>query len=222
MNILSKRLSAEEKEEIYQRLLNGSNIEDLSKQFGVTKITITRNLKKLLDKDTYENLFKKIKVNSSLKNKKKLVLVKDKKIKNENNSFNTKNVKKEKELIEKNDFIEIAPLNFNIDIEPQKDLTSIDIKSFNFPKIVYLIVNKKIELDKKLLKDYPEWQFLSADDLEREIIEIFFDIKSAKRSCNKEQKVIKLPNPEVLKLVAPILISRGITRIISEDKLIAL
>tara|TARA_B100000963_G_scaffold312576_1_gene290065 strand:- start:67 stop:726 length:660 start_codon:yes stop_codon:yes gene_type:complete len=219
---LSKRLSAEEKEEIYQRLLNGSNIEDLSKQFGVTKITITRNLKKLLDKDTYENLFKKIKVNSSLKNKKKLVLVKDKKIKNENNSFNTKNVKKEKELIEKNDFIEIAPLNFNIDIEPQKDLTSIDIKSFNFPKIVYLIVNKKIELDKKLLKDYPEWQFLSADDLEREIIEIFFDIKSAKRSCNKEQKVIKLPNPEVLKLVAPILISRGITRIISEDKLIAL
>ena len=219
---MPKRLSVYEKQEIYQRLLNGANIEDLSKQFGVTKITINRNLKKLLDKDIYENLLKKIKVNSSLKNKKKLDLVKDKKIKKENNSFNNKSVIKEKEFSEIDDFIEITPLNFNIDIEPQKDLTSIDIKSFNFPKIVYLIVNKKIELEKKLLKDYPEWQFLSADDLEREIIEIFFDIKSAKRACNKEQKVIKVPNPEVFRIVAPILISRGITRIISEDKLIAL
>ena len=219
---MPKRLSEDDKKEIYQRLLNGVNIEDLSKQFSVTKITIYRNLKKLLDKDTYENLLKKVKVNSSLKNKKNLDLIKDKKIKKENNSLNNKSVIKEEELNEINDFIEITPLNFNIDTESQKDLTSIDIKSFKFPKMVYLIVNKKIELDIKLLKDYPEWQFLSADDLEREIIEIFFDIKTAKRACNKEQKVIKVPNPEVFRLVAPILISRGITRIISEDKLIAL
>ena len=219
---MPKRLSEDDKKEIYQRLLNGVNIEDLSKQFSVTKITIYRNLKKLLDKDTYVNLLKKVKVNSSLKNKKNLDLIKDKKIKKQNNSLNNKSVIKEEELNEINDFIEITPLNFNIDTEPQKDLTSIDIKSFNFPKIVYLIVNKKIELDIKLLKEYPEWQFLSVDDLEREIIEIFFDIKSAKRACNKEQKVIKVPNPEVFRIVAPILISRGITRIISEDKLIAL
>ena len=219
---MPKRLSVYEKQEIYQRLLNGANIEDLSKQFGVTKITINRNLKKLLDKDKYQNLIKKIKVNSSLKNKKKLDLVKEKKIKKENNFLNNKSVIKEQELSGVNEFIEITPLNFNIDTEPQKDLTSINIRSFNFPKTVYLIVNKKIELDKKLLKDYHEWQFLSANDLEREIIEIFIDIKTAKRACNKEQKVIKVPNPEVFRLVAPILISRGITRIISEDKLIAL
>ena len=219
---MPKRLSVYEKQEIYKRLLNGANIEDLSKQFGVTKITINRNLKKLLDKDKYQNLIKKIKVNSSLKNKKKLDLVKEKKIKKENNFLNNKSVIKEQELSGVNDFIEITPLNFNIDTEPQKDLTSINIESFNFPKTVYLIVNKKIELDKKLLKDYHEWQFLSANDLEREIIEIFIDIKTAKRACNKEQKVIKVPNPEVFRLVAPILISRGITRIISEDKLIAL
>ena len=219
---MPKRLSEDDKKEIYQRLLSGVNIEDLSKQFSVTKITINRNLKKLLDKDTYENLLKKIKVNSSLKNKKNQDFVKDKKIKNKKNSLNNKIVLEEKDFNEINDFIEITPLNFNIDTESQKDLTSIDIKSFKFPKMVYLIVNKKIELDIKFLKDYPEWQFLSADDLEREIIEIFFDIKTAKRACNKEQKVIKVPNPEVFRLVAPILKSRGITRIIGEDKLIAL
>ena len=77
---MPKRLSEDDKKEIHQRLLNGVNIEDLSKQFSVTKITIYRNLKKLLDKDTYENLLKKVKVNSSLKNKKNLDLIKDKKI----------------------------------------------------------------------------------------------------------------------------------------------
>jgi len=85
-----------------------------------------------------------------------------------------------------------------------------------------MIVDKKIELEIKYLKDYPDWQFLSKDDLNRKTIEIFIDIKNAKRSCNKEQKVIKVPNTEVFKIVAPILISRGISRIVSSDKLIAL
>ena len=47
-------------------------------------------------------------------------------------------------------------------------------------------------------------------------------MKNAKRSCNKDQKVIKVPNTEVFKIVAPILKARGISRIVSEDKLISL
>ena len=40
--------------------------------------------------------------------------------------------------------------------------------------------------------------------------------------CNKEQKVIKVPNSNVFKIVAPILLSRGISRLVNADKLIAL
>ena len=37
-----------------------------------------------------------------------------------------------------------------------------------------MIVDKKIELEIKTLKDYPEWQFLSEKcDLNRKTIEIF-------------------------------------------------
>jgi hypothetical protein len=85
-----------------------------------------------------------------------------------------------------------------------------------------MIVDKKIELKTKYLKDYPNWQFLSNDELERKTIEIFEDLKNAKRSCNKEQRVIKVPNTEVFKIVSPFLLSRGISRIVSDDKLIAL
>ena len=85
-----------------------------------------------------------------------------------------------------------------------------------------MIVDKKIELEIKYLKDYPEWGFLSQEELNRKTIEIFFDLKIAKRFCNKEQKVIKVPNTNVFKIVARVLINKGISRIINEDKLIAL
>ena len=51
-----------------------------------------------------------------------------------------------------------------------------------------MIVDKQIELETKLLKDYPEWNFLSEDDLNRKTIEIFYDLKTAKRSTVKRAK----------------------------------
>ena len=119
-------------------------------------------------------------------------------------------------------FLEIIPLDFEIDNTKRKDCSSIPISEIVFPNTVYMIVDKLIELEIKLLKDYPEWEFLPDHDLNRKTIEIFYDIKVAKRFCKKEQKVIKIPNTDVFKIVAPILVSRGISRIVSTDKLIAL
>ena len=48
--------------------------------------------------------------------------------------------------------MEIAPLDYEINNETQKDLSSISISEIDFPKIVYMIVDKKIELEIKLLK----------------------------------------------------------------------
>ena len=96
------------------------------------------------------------------------------------------------------------------------------MSEFEFPNMVYMIVDKKIELETKYLKEYSEWQFLSKDELNRKTIQIYVDLKNAKKFCNREQKVIKVPNTKVFKIVAPLLLSRGISRIVSEDKLIAL
>ena len=85
-----------------------------------------------------------------------------------------------------------------IDNEKQKDLSSKPLNEIEFPNVVYMVVDKKIELEVKLLKDYPEWQFLSENELNRKTIEIFSDLKIAKRYCNKDQKVIKVPNTECI------------------------
>ena len=125
-------------------------------------------------------------------------------------------------LLTNSHFTEITPLDYDIENSVQKDLSSVPISDIDFPNIVYMIVDKKIELEIKYLRDYPDWQFLSQEELDRKTIEIFFDLKIAKKFCNKDQKVIKVPNPNVFSIVAPLLLKKGISRIVTTDKLISL
>ena len=55
-----------------------------------------------------------------------------------------------------------------------------------------MVVDKQVELETKLLKEYVEWNFLSEKDLSRNTIEIFYDLKTAKRSTKRDQRVIKM------------------------------
>ena len=209
-----KKLSELQKREIKELFVKGNSITELANIFQFSTQTITRQLKLMFNRDQFNNL-KKI----SAKNKN--VKLSDKKFVGEEN-VETNIDLNVNESSQEQTFFEVIPLLNEANLEQQKDLTSVPIADVNFPKIVYMIVDKKIELEIKFLKDYPEWDFLSNDDLNRKTIEIFFDLKIAKRLCNKEQKVIKVPNTDVFKMVAPILLSRGISRIVSNDKLIAL
>ena len=226
---MARRLTVKQIEEIIELFISGINIEDLSKRFNYTKLTISRNLKKKLGVEKYKQLNKENKRDiESFDNEKLETSLLSKNKKENNTQISSENFETDsnkynyEELSSSNIFMEIAPLNCDIEDTPQKELTSLPIKDFIFPKIVYMIVDKKIELEIKNLKDYPKWQFLSEEDLKRKAIEIFYDLKVAKSFCNKEQKVIKVPNTSIFKKVAPILLSRGISRIVSSDKLIAL
>ena len=225
---MAKKLSEKQKEEIIKSFISGNTLEDLSREFDFTKLTISRNLKKNLGEEKYKEFIQKNKrsnQSTSLKNKRSF-LGNSKDLYEENHKDNYTNNKTEKnheeEQFHVTPFMEITPLNCDIENSPQKDLSSVPMSEFEFPNMVYMIVEKKIELETKYLKEYPEWQFLSNDELNRKTIQIHFDLKNAKRLCNKEQKVIKVPNTNVFKIVAPLLLTRGITRIVSEDTLIAL
>jgi len=213
-----KKVSDKDKVEMIQGFKNGMTIEELSEKFSCTKNTIARHLKNNIEESEYKKLYKK--------NIFKKDLIDN--TKNESNTDvsdfqNVLVVNPENEIsFSEGSFIEIPPLNLEIDTQPQKDLSSVPITDADLPKIVYMVVDKKIELETKYLKEYPEWQFLSNNELNRKSIQIFIDLKEAKRFCNKEQKVIKVPNTNVFKMVAPILLRKGISRIVSSDKLIAL
>ena len=227
---MAKRLSEKEKEEILKDFTEGFSLEKLADKYNFSKLTISRNLKKdlgdkkykeLLNKnkstrkiinnfdDTKNNVLEEKLSGTSQLNKKKSDFYEKK-----NFSFN--------EQTQESEFFEIAPINFDIDEVKRKDLSSVPIKNVKLPDIVYMVVAKSIELEIKLLNEYPDWQFLPQEDLNRKTIQIFYDLKVAKRNCNKNQKVLKVPNSKVFEIVSPILLSRGISRIITEEHLISL
>lgn len=214
---MPKKVSEIQRKEMIDTFIKGGTILELSEKFNCTQNTIIRHLKKGVSEKIFKSLLKK-----NNKNEPEIDLKKDSNLENRLEKKSSKEKLNESDFIKDQSFVELTPLSFEIDNEIQKDLSSIPISEINFPKIVYMIVDNKIELKTKLLKDYPDWQFLSQNELNRTTIEIYFDIQVAKRFCSKEQKVIKVPNTNVFKIAAPILVSRGISRIVCPDKLIAL
>ena len=227
---MARRLTEDQIDEIIKCFKNGTNIDSLSQKFNCTKLTVIRNLKKNLGELKYIDLL----------NKNKSLLEKSKTNKIQSSDLLKTNIGNEDLIKDSNDpkvlnenitasnfnqydsFLEIAPLDYEIDNSSRKELTSVPLSEVDFPKVVYMIVDKKIELEIKLLKDFPEWDFLPNNDLKRKTIEIFFDLNLAKRSCNKEQKVIKIPNTDVFRIAAPFLLEKGISRIVCAENLIAL
>ena len=210
---MAKRLSVEIKKEILNCFIDRKlSIDQLSKKFECTNATIIRNLKKELGNEKYQAIIAKGETKKNLNNPNE-----DSKLE-ENKNISSSLNNEETEF----DFVELAPLDYEIENVPRKEISSVPINDIEFPNVVYLIINKSTELEIKLLKDYPEWEFLPKEDLKRKTIEIYFDLKLAKRACSKDQKVIKVPNTDVFRIVSPILISRGISRIVSAENLIAL
>lgn len=234
---MAKRITNIQKKELLQEFSKGKDLEYLSEKFKFSRLTISRHLKKLIGESEYQQILNNDKLDKNKLDKNKL---------DKNNPVSEKQLNKEKidsnhktgndevvnNLLDNSfsdqdeffatPFLEIAPTEHNIDNIPQKDLSSQPIEKANLPKTVYMVVDNSIELEIKLLKDFPEWQFLSENDLNRKTIQIHYDVKNAKRSCSKNQKVIKVPNSEVFRITAPILLAKGISRIVSSDLLISL
>ena len=222
---LAKRLSEKQKEEIKINFLDNQSVEILSEKFNCTKTTIIRNLKKSLGEKKYKEILNRlnepfdIEGENFLENDNKQTFEDNIIKKTEDTSIGISN---EDKISPFESFIEITPLDHDFEDVSQKDISSIPLSEIKLPNMVFLIVKKEIELETKYLKDYPEWQFLPQNDLKRKTIEIHFDLKTAKRMCNKDQKVIKVPNTDVFRIVAPILMSRGISRIVTAENLISI
>ena len=226
---MAKRLSEKQKEEILKLFTSGKTTEELSSKFKCTNLTICRNLKKNLGEIKFQELINRAKSKNKYFGKQTTIRSLESGDNLNKNSSNEKFEKEENFIANREEdfssatpFVEITPLNTDIENVPQKDFSSIPISEIKFPKIVYMIVDIKLELETKFLKNYPNWHFLSEEELNRKTIEIYDDLKIAKSFCSKEQKVIKVPNTEVFKIVAPILLIRGISRIVNSGKLIAL
>ena len=115
---MAKRLSVEEKKEILNLFIdNKFSIYQLSEKFECSNATITRNLKKELGNVEYQKIIKKWNSEKNSNNT-------NKDIKFEEN----KNIALSLDTEEREfDFVELAPLDYEIDNLPRKEISSVPI-----------------------------------------------------------------------------------------------
>ena len=117
---MAKRLSEEQKIRITNSFKQGKTIDQLAREFSCTNSTIVRNLKKFLGERKFKEL--------TLKEKSEEKIFKFKKNKTDNgkNQEILPEEKKgseneEEDYFSSSSFMEITPLNYEIDNLPQKD-----------------------------------------------------------------------------------------------------
>ena len=224
---MSRQVSEKQKKDILKAFNEGIDIKEISKNFNFTVPTITRHLRNILGQKIFlekKNLassknLKKSSITSAPS--KKSLIQKD----NDETKLVGKNFLKDvsEEIFETDQkFFEIAPLEEQIEFTNKRELSSVPLEEITFPKVLYMLVSNFVELEVKLLKEYPNWSFLPETDQQRMTIEIFSDQKVAKRFCTKNQKIIKIPNTKVFQIASRNLIDKGISRIVFEDNLISL
>ena len=209
---MPKKVSENQKREILNSFVSGINLKLLSEKYKLSQATIVRQLKNNLGVNKFKELKDK---NNKLEKEKNTILIENLVAENnlekrvENDNFNE-------------EFVEVIPITDGIELNNQKDLASEPLTEANLPNVVYMLVDKNIELLPKMLKEYPEWGFLPQKDLNRMSLEIFDDHNCAKKLCTKNQKLIKVPNPNVFLIASSSLKSKGISRIIFNNILLAL
>ena len=218
---MPKRLSDENKKEMAEAFKKGSDIKQLSNKYSLTESTVRKYLKSILGDINFVR--KKSSNNPSpYKSNKK----EDKKLTPEgeiSHNLELRNEFQADQLETTSDtFLEILPLNQDFDFGERKDFASKPLTEESLPKNIYMVVDSNIELEVRYIKDYPDFDFLSHAEQERKVIKLFPDKKSANLNCDKSKKVIKIPDGKILKIVAPILLKKGISRIIYEDNLLSI
>ena len=209
---MPKKVSEHQKKEILNSFVSGTTLKVLSEQYKLSIITIVRQLKNNLGIIKFNELKDK---NKKLKKVNKIIKL--------NESDGVDNLDQDNQIDHFEDkFIEVVPILDGVELDTQKDLTSEPLSEVTLPEMVYMLVDKNIELLPKMVKDYPEWSFLPQQDLNRMSLEIFDDHNYAKKLCSKNQKLIKIPNPNVFLMASSSLKSKGITRIIFNNLLLSL
>ena len=97
-------------------------------------------------------------------------------------------------------FQEVVPLTSELGVVAPKEMVCEKLEPGVLPGVVYMLVDRSVELDARPLKDFPELGLLPDLEKERKAICLFTNQRTAKRNCGRSQRVIKIPNSNVFEI----------------------
>ncbi len=97
------------------------------------------------------------------------------------------------------------------------------ITEASMPKTCYLVVDRSAELVARPLREFGELGQIPTAEIQEKTMPVFDNHRVAKRFSNpRTQRVIKVPDGQILQKTAPYLQAKGITRLLIEGQVYAL
>ncbi|WP_404783684.1 hypothetical protein [Altericista sp. CCNU0014] len=90
------------------------------------------------------------------------------------------------------------------------------------PKICYLVVDRTAELVTRPLKDFGELGQIPAHEIQSCTLPVFDNHRIARRFSHRTQRIIKVPNGNMLRSASMQLSAKGITRLLIDGRIYAL
>ncbi len=90
------------------------------------------------------------------------------------------------------------------------------------PKICYLVVDRTAELVTRPLKDFGELGQIPAHEVQSCTLPVFDNHRIARRFSHRTQRIIKVPNGNMLRYASTQLSAKGITRLLINGRIYAL
>lgn len=116
----------------------------------------------------------------------------------------------------------MAGVNLSSGVQEGAAVVCQPLESAPLPASLYMLVDKTVELQARPLSDFPELGALPDDEQARQALVVFANPRQAKRQCGRTQRVIKMPDSQVIQRTATFLVGQGITRVVLEGALYAL
>lgn len=117
------------------------------------------------------------------------------------------------------DWDEEEDLRFTQPLPKTVQLKILPLSSASFPKTCYLVIDRASELITRPLKDFADLGKVPSDENQRRTLPIFDSHRVAKRFSRRRERVIKVPDAQVIAKTHSYLEAKGITRILLDGRI---
>ncbi|HAG80511.1 MAG TPA: hypothetical protein DCL61_04900 [Cyanobacteria bacterium UBA12227] len=112
--------------------------------------------------------------------------------------------------------IKNSPIRSNINVQV------LPLSEASLPKICYLVVDRSAELVARPLREFSDLGRIPVEEVQQKTLPIFDNHRVAKRFSNRSQRVIKVPDGQMLQKTCSHLKAKGITRLLIDGQVYSL
>ena len=109
-----------------------------------------------------------------------------------------------------------------LQLQPETMLEVMPFAQAVLPKICYIVVDRTAELVTRPLKDFGDLGQIPADEVQSCTLPVFDNHRIARRFSHRTQRIIKVPNGNMLRSACTQLSAKGITRLLINGHIYAL